>query len=85
MVKLPHRYAYCQGKLGLLVSRHWHLRFCSRLHKEAHLRLEQERLDDHKRWLGYLEHAGFEGKEGPLTQAIISDFELRAHPGSLDS
>jgi len=57
MAKLPPRCAYCHGKLSLLVSRHWHLRFCSRIHKEAYLRAEQDRLDHHRRWLGYLEDA----------------------------
>ena len=37
MKKTPPRCAYCQGRLGLLVSRHWDLRFCSRYHKELYL------------------------------------------------
>jgi hypothetical protein len=57
MAKLPLRCAYCHGKLGLLVARHWHLRFCSRGHKDAYLKREQDRLDHQKRWLGYLEAA----------------------------
>jgi hypothetical protein len=48
------RCAYCHGKLGLLVSHHWGLRFCSRRHKEEYLRAQQEHRDHHHRWLGYL-------------------------------
>jgi hypothetical protein len=54
MNKAPPRCAYCEGRLGLLVSRHWDLRFCSRNHKELHLKQEQERRDNLKRWLGWL-------------------------------
>jgi hypothetical protein len=52
--KSPPKCAYCHGKLGLLVSHHWALRFCSRRHKEEYLRAQQQQRDHHHRWLGYL-------------------------------
>ena len=52
--KLLRRCAYCQGKLGLLVSHHWGLRFCSRQHKEAYLKEQWEHRNRHQRWIGYL-------------------------------
>ena len=45
MNKAPLRCAYCQGKLGLLVSRHWDLRFCSRSHKELYLNQALQRSE----------------------------------------
>ena len=65
MAESPPRCAYCEGKLGLLVSRYWHLRFCSRHHKEAYLKQEQERLHHFKRRLGYLEQVPADESKPP--------------------
>jgi len=54
MIKPLAKCAYCHGKLGMLISRHWGLKFCSRVHKEAYLAEHEQRRDHIKRWLGYL-------------------------------
>ncbi len=50
----PKRCAFCGGRLGLLVSHYWDLRFCSRQHKEGYLlrqAQERERQSRFRRWL----------------------------------
>jgi len=54
MAKSPPRCAYCQGRLGLLVSHHWSLRFCSRHHKELYLKQDEEHRKLMQRWHGFL-------------------------------
>lgn len=54
MLKSPKKCAFCHGRLGLLVSRHYGLRFCSRQHRAEFLKQESSRLDRLKRWYAFL-------------------------------
>jgi hypothetical protein len=51
-----HKCDYCRGPLGLVTSRYWRMRFCSKAHKKAYQSRLAEMTRAKIRHLAYLSH-----------------------------